>query len=441
MSGGVGSTASSSAIQIAFTIPMYPGLTLPASVLPAAVATRVGSGNWTAATLQNGQMSINVPDGTQTYAFAYACPVITDSYTNSANQPGVSNNHFEYIYEQTVQDGASLTIPSQCTNGSNSYTVPPTTPVTLDVNAAAIPNAASLEVLSTLGIGDLNGNSASFDLQLTSGVSDFIVDARDNLGNLRAIHVLPSQTIPGSLNGGNPVVLTSANNTTTQPITYSNMPSGWTFQLPHYFFYYVADNNLYVLNLNLDSNGNPNNTYAALPTSEVTPGGYYSLYAYAYSPVSSTGSSGSAVVTGITTTSGGPLAINFPTPMAYSAPTPAALPTLNVSYGGFSSSLNLTYTSSVGYMYWAQSNSSNTGIQQTTYTISVQATSSSLDGATTLTIPNLSSVSGFLASPGSGATVTWSSEVEGQTYPFFLPSTPANGLWVSAENYGTYTVP
>lgn len=127
--------------------------------------------------------------------------------------------------------------------------------------------------------------------------------------------------------------------------------------------------------------------------------------------------------------------------MAYSAPTPAALPTLNVSYGGFSSSLNLTYTSSVGYMYWVQSNSSNAGIQQTTYTISVQATSSSLDGATTLTIPNLSSVPGFLASPGSGATVTWSSGVEGQTYPFFPPSTPANSLWVSAVNYGTYTVP
>lgn len=236
MSGGGVSTASSSAIQIAFTIPMYPGSTLPASVLPAAVATRVGSGNWTAATLQNGQISISVPVGTQTYAFAYVCPVSTDSYTSSTNQPGVSNNFFEYIYEQTVQDGASLSISSQCPTGALSYFVPATTPVTLDVNAAAIPNAASLEVLSTLGIGDLNGNSASFDLQLISGVSDFIVDARDNLGNLRAIHVLPSQTIPGSLNGGNPVVLTSANNTTTQPITYSNMPSGWTFQLPHYFF-------------------------------------------------------------------------------------------------------------------------------------------------------------------------------------------------------------
>ncbi len=80
--GGGGSTSQPTAIQVQFT--QSSGIN--SAAVPASVATQIGSGNWTAATLSNGTLTISIPAGTKNYALAFVCPTTTTPvYQNRQN--------------------------------------------------------------------------------------------------------------------------------------------------------------------------------------------------------------------------------------------------------------------------------------------------------------------------------------------------------------------
>ena len=96
-----------------------------------------------------------------------------------------------------------------------------------------------------------------------------------------------------------------------------------------------------------------------------------------------------------------PGAINLPAPWSYAGPTPAALPTFNYSYAGFS---GMTDIEQVAFIYWAQGTTSAEQIQ-------VTATANYQNGAMLITIPDLSGLTGFIAPAPSSTGVGWIASV------------------------------
>ncbi len=80
------------------------------------------------------------------------------------------------------------------------------------------------------------------------------------------------------------------------------------------------------------------------------------------------------------------------------------------------------------------------GSPSTLYELTVTATAAYQNGAASLAIPNLTSLSGFLATASSGTTVYWRVTVYGGTYPSYIP-VPSSGTLLSADTNGTYTEP
>jgi hypothetical protein len=123
-----------------------------------------------------------------------------------------------------------------------------------------------------------------------------------------------------------------------------------------------------------------------------------------------------------------------PAALAFAGPMPAALPTFNFSYSGFPTGL------STGVQ---QARISWTPTATTRNSITVTATPNFLNGATSLSVPDLSSLSGFVAPAASGTQVAWIVDVfgnAGQAFPaVVVPS--GNGLAALVQNSGTYTQP
>jgi hypothetical protein len=72
------------------------------------------------------------------------------------------------------------------------------------------------------------------------------------------------------------------------------------------------------------------------------------------------------------------------------------------------------------------------------YLISVFATANYQNGATAITIPDLSGLTGFTAPPPSGTSVFWAAGVEQNSV---AGSSPPKGNVQSVQNNGTYTEP
>lgn len=427
-SGGTGSGGTSTAQANSISVQFSSG----GGAIPVAVATQVGSGAWTATTLQNGQFTISVPSGTQNYAYAYVCA----PYVSQSNGTVTTNETNEYIYEQSVQDGTSVTVPSGC------FVIPSTPPaseetaVTLNVDATAIPNTTFIGISSTLGAGSISGTSGTAPMNVLSGTSNFIVEAMDNSFDPLAVAILRSQTIPGQLNGGNPVVLSAANATTSTTVTYQNIPNGWGS--PYLFAnFFTSDGvGLIVTPLQFSSG----DMYYAIPTSQVQSGDYYSFSLVINSapttPLNTYSAVGSIINTPATSA---PTSFAFPAPLPASdaAPTAAALPTFNVAYPGFSDT-SLTSTGVYGSIQWPTYVSNNP--PQSIYSLVVNATSTYLNGATTLTVPNLATVPGFISAPSSGTGVSWYAGAYGESYPIVSPA-PTTSKYSYALLVGTYTAP
>lgn len=166
--------------------------------------------------------------------------------------------------------------------------------------------------------------------------------------------------------------------------------------------------------------------YSVLPADTLESGDLYIFEA----TTSASGNSPSRAYTLATKSGGGPVALTFPAPWIYAGPPPAAQPTFTFNYTGTSGTAN-GYQST---MYSWPMGSSGTDAIDVTATLNYQA------GSTTLTVPNLSSVAGFLPAPPSGAQVTWFAQVWQSSYGFNWPP-PGNSTYSSVSNEGSFTVP
>jgi hypothetical protein len=369
---------------------------------PIAVATQVGSGSFTAARLSGGSLTLSLPSGTSNFAVAYACSALP------WYMPPVTPTIDEYVYQASTQDGTSLR--GSCANLNSSQGR-----VTVQVSTSAIPGA-NMVTVQGLAMMEASGGTIDFSGTMTAGTYDVFIFVQDIDNNLLALKVLRSQTIPGALNGGNPVIFQTSDETTLQAITYSNPPSG--FSPSQYILYETSGG----ASTTLDVLGSTTQ-YPAMPVSAFQNGDYYLFDAAA--------SSGNEAV-GVEkfTSSVGPQGFTFPAPWTYPGPTAAALPTINFDYPGFS---GMSSVSSVAAIQWNRGNGTplNNGI-------SVFTTANYRNGATAVTIPDLSGVRGFLAPAASGSTIEWFATVQ-QGDP--AASTPPSGTVQYVVNNGTYTVP
>jgi hypothetical protein len=372
--------------------------------MPAAVATKVGSGAYTQATPESGKVSISVPSGETNYAVAYLCPPVTGD-----NPPESS----EIVYQASTQDATTLT------GGCNepSTTTPQTGLATVEVNAAAFP--AGDWVFVEYGGWPWSSSTLSISDEMAVGTYDIPVYVTgQSFNDFLAIKILREQTIPGALNGGNPVVFEAGDAVTTQTITYNNIPNGFTANSP--MFSYETAGGAYMI---LDFNGPPTQ-YVAMPTAAYQSGDYYWISVRA----STNASPSSGVSVDRFTPSGGPETFTFPASWPYAGPTAAALPTFNFSYAGFSGMPDVGYGA---YLRWQQGTASSNYLD-------MFATANYLNGSTSMTIPDLSGLTGFLAPAASGTSVSWSALIS-QGNPYL--TTPPSGNQQSVGNGGTYTEP
>jgi len=116
-------------------------------------------------------------------------------------------------------------------------------------------------------------------------------------------------------------------------------------------------------------------------------------------------------------------------PWSYSGPAPAALPDFNFDYAGFGSDTGITRSAVISW-----------GDLSLSTQISLTASASYRSGSTTLAIPDLPALPGFVAAPASGTLVVWAALIE-QNNPGIQGLTPANPTITGVENSGRYTVP
>ncbi len=353
---------------------------------PVAVAEQIGTGSFAAASLQSGKLTLTLPSGTTRYAIAYVCPPVTFFGTLNA----------ESVIEATLQDGTAYSV---------SCSAPPTTGhATGKVDASLIAGAASVRICGSGGCAGIL--------------------ALDGSSNILGVKMVRAQSVPGTVNGGNTIVFTPSDATTTQSLTVTNLPAGFVSPPAVGVDYFTANGTRILIN-----NNSPG-TYRALPAAATQPGDFYSYE----SNTNDTATHNQAIgITQNTTSGGGPATIALPAPWSFSGPAAAALPTFTFNYSGFTGLAATADQAGIGWATGATSFNS----------ITVTATGSFQNGLTTITIPNLSSLSGFFAPAPTGTTINWVGDIFGgtaQEFNFF-PLPPANGSISFVQNRGTYIEP
>jgi hypothetical protein len=385
------------------------------------VATKVGSGVFAAATLSSGVVTLSLPSGTTSFAVAFVCPAI--SLTSAGLQQTVEN-----VFEATILDGTSFT--ESCQTGPSK---PDTGVLTGSVDASALSGAHILEVYAqsaqTGPIGlpfPVLGSSGSFSVAAPLGTDRVLVLAYDSvvngnmetLGGLVAAKNFSSQSVPGALNGGNTVVFGAGDATTLEPVTYIGVPSGYS--TPTILAGFELSGGGAVLLGTSDTNG-----YPAFPAGAVQSGDSYVFSAGARS----ISNPGEQVRVTTTSASAGPESFTFPAAWMYGGPAPAAWPSLNFAYAGFAGKTGVTD----GVV-----ESWKTGATMTNMVV-VISTGNSLNGSTTLAVPDLSGLAGFLAAPTSGTNVVWTAEISQGNVPSVSGTREGSTMLVS--NAGTYMAP
>jgi hypothetical protein len=388
-------------------------ITFEGSSLPDPVAAKIGTGAFAAETLSGNTLTLSIPSGTTNYSVAYLCP---------AQFTGQSSSQFEYEWEASIVDGTSLTFTCP-------YPQSVTPTLSGSLNASAIPGVVSFQINAQKGdsFGDGGGGfsggpTGNFNVPAPAGSNRVLVLANANQGDGPvAAKNFDNQTVPGSLNGGNAVVFGTGDQTTPEPITYNNVPSG--FSSPSTYAELGMGGTTLIYSYASDAT----TQYMALPASATEKGDVYFLDANA---------SSANLPSGVNTeiiSPGGPVSFTFPAPWSYTGPTPAALPSFNMGYTGFAGQNNVSQNA---WIFWT----SGSGGSTATKNIQVDATASYQNGSTTLAIPDLSSVGGFLAPAASGTRVEW--DVWIQQLSWGLTSQiPPNGTSNEVSNSGLYTVP
>jgi hypothetical protein len=386
--------------------------------VPVLVAAKIGTGAFAAQTLSGNTLALSIPYGTSNYAVAYLCP----------NELAVlpHSSQYEYVWEASVADGTSPSFACE----ANSVPASQTGYLTGSADASAVPGPVTeIQFYSQSGSSvfeDAQGGpqTGNFNLLLAANGNDRILMlAIANQGGLVAAKNFTNQTVPGALNGGNTVVFSTADETTPEAITYNNAPSGFSGPDTYAAFQMTGAAGATLIPLNMSAT----TQYPALPATATESGDVYFFSA-------SADGSGSADVFAGATNSGGPVSFTFPAPWSYAGPTAAALPSFTTNYTGFSGQTNVVQEASTEWETGAGTGSTVDDNLQ------VEATSSYQGGSTTLAVPDLSGVKGFLANPASSTKVSWIAQIWQQSFSL-TSATPVNATWNGVENYGFYTVP
>ena len=359
--------------------------------VPAVVAEKIGDGSWAAATPEGSTLTLSLPPEVNSYGIAYICPLALGSY--------------ESITEATVAD--NLTSVPGCPNG-----VPTTASLSGSVDASAISGVGQIVVDAAGGIQILAGNAGTFAVTAQTGTDDIAFLAEDLSGNLLGVKILRSQTVPGVLNNGNAVSFSASDATTFEPLTATNIPPGFNIELPGMASYSTANGTNFALN------NVAGTQYAVVPSSEAQATDDY-RFSVSYAEPHS------LVLSELTATSAGAISLALPVALSYSAPAPGPFPAFSFNYSG--TGVNDYYLN----LFWE--NPQGDGLSS----IVVRATVAYQAGATSLAVPDLSSIPGFLAPAGSGALMNWSASVVGGT-----TGQPggSDAIW-NAEIFGSYIEP
>jgi hypothetical protein len=405
-SGGGGGGGNSTTVTVTFT-----------GATPTAVATQIGSGSYTAVTPAN-TITLKLPNGMTNFAVAYVCTV---SFPPSGATPSLEI--FQNVVEASATDGVNLVEASQCAT----TTGPATGVLTGSIDGSAIPGVMAFGISQGEGFtgsnlytgANLGDPDISFSVGEPVGTRRVLVTAY-NTAALLAARNFDNQPVPGALNNGNTVVLGPADETTSQTISYNNVPSGFTNTASAGYGTYAE----LVMN---EFEGVvlawPATTqYPVLPAGAIESGDYYLVN-------TSAGNGEETMIIVKTSPSGVPIAFTFPPAWGYSGPTPAALPTFNVAYAGFTGGSGLNYQ--VGF-YWDPDNDT-----RAFYYIS--ASGNYLNGSNSIVFPDLTGLPGFYK-PASGAIVPWNAAISKVAYDSTL-SSPKNATTTTISDTGRYLVP
>jgi hypothetical protein len=389
---------------------------------PTTVAARIGSGAYEAQTLTSAELTLSIPNGTKDFAVAFVCP----PWPQTVGGVQVGKLTEQTVVQKTVSDGTSFTwscLPQPATGSTGTFTG--------SVDASALPGVSYMSIQAanaTMMLGtNLNSLKSDFSFSAPAGSDrvEVLAYAQNPLGtspvssSLMAAKTYDSQVVPGVLNGGNPVGLGSADQTTAQPITYQNVPSGYAAPTTHVLFGMGEQAGAFIVADGATS------AYPLLPAGAVRNGDSYSLIATAYQDSVLGLPIGPAVMVNTTSKTGGPMTFSFPAPWTYSGPVPAALPSFDLTYSGFAGNAGVNRQG--GLARTTLNGGTNTNL------FSVSTSASYQGGSTTIALPDLSGVSGFLPAPASGTTASWIAGV------FQYDASTATGSAV--ESSGTYTVP
>ncbi len=392
-SGGTPASSGTTTVNIVFKGP-----------LPVALAAQIGDNGWmTESVPRNGQFSLTLPAGQKKYAVAYVCP---------AQQNGSISNNSESVIEATTQDNPSGFCPA---TGSSTGGGPTTGVATGSVDTSVL-SAASVAIYSASS-ATVNGPIGNFSITEGTGTWDFAVVALDASNNLLGVKIIRSQTVPGAINGGNPIVLQSSDAVTPQPLTIVS-PSGFTAQpivQANYKTSGLISTGFPLISLINQIMGTIPASYPAISASEAQPGDSYEFVAIATNQ-------GQSILAGETTSTAGPITVTLPTPLLLNAPPPSQFPTF--SNVGLAGTVSSTTSDSIT---WSTSNFSNFS------GISVTATSAYQNGSTTIAIPDLTAISGFLAPAASGTQISWQTSATAET--------STSGSSASVLNRGMFTQP
>jgi len=409
--GGSGSNGGPTTVTIKFS-----------GATPTAVAAQIGSGSFTPMSVTSNALTLTLPAGTDKFAVAYVCQTV-----NGAGSAQTTST-FQNAIEASTLDGTSFS------QGCGSSPLSNTATLTGDVDGSAISGVNYVGV--TAGNGNssqgyfLSGSSSNFSLSMPEGtdrlaLGGYVYTSTNQLGansvwTLGAIRNFEGVAVPGAVNGGSTVVLGASDAVSQQPITYKNVPSGYSS--PNTVGFYIWANSQGIML----SNG-LTTEYPAVPASASESGDSYSFQST--TTMSLPSGLFRELWVGTATASGGPLTVSFPAPWDYAGPSPAAQPVFDLSTLGMNGKTGVAVT---GELVW---NDGTTEIEN-----SVTATGNYLSNSSTLKMPSLSGLTGFAAPPPSGTEVVWFAGAT-QSSAGSLQPIGQNGTTFGVTSSGVYTVP
>lgn len=375
---------------------------------PTAAAAQIGSGSFAAATIQSGQVTVSLPSSTASYAIAYVCPPVTvlgDTLTS------------EFVIQATGKDGTAFTVSCQGFAA--------TANVSMTVNATAIPGATNVLIRGPQATGaNLGSTSGTISVPLAMGTGNVDVSfaAVNSSNNVLAVKIVRGQTVPGTFNGGNTVVFATTDAVSTQSLAVNNVPAG-DVNPPAVAVEYFTANGTAILLDNTSAT-----SYPTVPPSATQSGDFYS---YEANTVDTATSNQAIGITQNTTSGGGFQTLVLPVPWSFSGPAAAIFPIFTFNYTGFNGQAEIEQEAAIE---WQTSGTTSSQIR-------VTATASFQNGADTITIPNLTSLSGFLPSAPATTTINWVADIMGGTVLNFPATPPSNGTISFVQNKGTFTQP